>query len=285
MQLADQGSAPPERAHHDAAASGAKRPGAYSEIKQAKLRKDKSNAAAWASLFVRGDVAAKATAERLGVDRATLLTEGSAGDAAVRLALGEAQTIAETKQFFREHGVTVEPPPGAFARSRTVLIVKNLPFKTDQEQLLPLFERHGDVVQLLLPPSRALAIVQFAEVNHAKAAFQALAYAPFQGAPLYLEWAPEGLVAPPTADSSVQRQKSAQKATQTNAEKEAQDDTEKADGTETSAPVSSAPERSAAESAKTTREHVIEDAEEVSARCAPNKSALQAIDAAALAGR
>ena len=60
--------------------------------------------------------------------------------------------------------------------------------------MLDLFERHGDVVQLLLPPSKALAIVEFDEVNHAKAAFNALAYAPFAGAPLFLEWAPEGLL-------------------------------------------------------------------------------------------
>ena len=60
----------------------------------------------------------------------------SAGDAAVRLALGEAQTIAETKKFFEEHGVTVEPPPGPVVRSRTVLIVKNLPYNTGNNCVL-----------------------------------------------------------------------------------------------------------------------------------------------------
>jgi multiple RNA-binding domain-containing protein 1 len=177
-----------------AAAAGAPAaPGSYGKRKLEQLKADKSNAAVWASLFTRADAVASATADRLSVSKADLFA-GSAGDAAVRLALGETHTIAETLAYFKEHGVQVTAPPGECVRSKTTLIVKNLPYRCDVEQLRRMFARFGDIVQFLSPPSHTIALVQFAEVNFAKAAFKALAYAPFGDVPLFLEWAPEGLV-------------------------------------------------------------------------------------------
>jgi RNA recognition motif-containing protein len=48
-------------------------------------------------------------------------------------------------------------------------------------------------VQIVLPPSRAIALVEFLEVNEAKKAMRSLAYTPFRHVPLYLEWAPTGV--------------------------------------------------------------------------------------------
>ena len=45
-----------------------------------------------------------------------------------------------------------------------------------------------------MPPNKALAIVEFANTEYAQNAFKALAYYTFKREPLYLEWAPYGLV-------------------------------------------------------------------------------------------
>lgn len=44
--------------------------------------------------------------------------------------------------------------------------------------------------RVILPPTRTVALVEFLEVNEAKAAFRHLAYTKFHSLPLYLEWAP-----------------------------------------------------------------------------------------------
>jgi multiple RNA-binding domain-containing protein 1 len=43
----------------------------------------------------------------------------------------------------------------------------------------------------VIPPTKAIALVEFAEGNDAKRAFQALSYKRFKHVPLYLEWTPE----------------------------------------------------------------------------------------------
>lgn len=165
----------------------------FAKRKLEALKADKSNAAVWASLFTRADAVASATAERLGVSKSELYA-GSAGENAVRLALGETQTLAETTNYFREHGVNLTPPAGECVRSRTALVVKNLPFNANVDELRRKFAHFGTLVQFLSPPSHTMALLEFGEVNHAKAAFNALAYAQFGDVPLFLEWAPEGLL-------------------------------------------------------------------------------------------
>lgn len=79
------------------------------------------------------------------------------------------------------------------SRSDRVLLVKNLPFTASPEALRDLFGRHGSLARLVLPPSRAIAVVEFADARAAKRAFTGLAYTRFQRVPLYLEWAPVGV--------------------------------------------------------------------------------------------
>jgi len=48
----------------------------------------------------------------------------------------------------------------------------------------------------LLPPTRTLAVAEFAQPSEARAAFRHLAYSKFKHLPLYLEWAPVGIFDP-----------------------------------------------------------------------------------------
>jgi len=192
--------------------------------KQELSRKEKDTKTAgkgsegWSASFVRGDAVVDNLAERLGLRKGDLLgvkDDLSAGDAAVRLALGETQIIEENREYFRQHGVDMDVLVSANAdgkeesvkRSKTAILVKNLPFDTRLEELTKLFHM-GDVpVKILLPPSRTIALVEYEHSTDAKKAFRKLAYRRFKHVPIYLEWAPLKAKTSST-ESSTTKQKS-----------------------------------------------------------------------------
>lgn len=53
-------------------------------------------------------------------------------------------------------------------RSKTVLLVKNLPYTTQQSDLRELFSRSGTLLRLVLAPTRSVALVEFAEGRNAE---------------------------------------------------------------------------------------------------------------------
>lgn len=136
---------------------------------------------------------------------------------AVRLALGETQLVAETKQFLIENGIHLDAFQDVNSlyffftyvyftfqcylfilivfqapkqRSKTVILVKNLDAQSNVEELRDLFSPFGELGRVLLPPRGVTAIIEFLEPTEAKAAFRKLAYSKFRHMPLYLEWAP-----------------------------------------------------------------------------------------------
>lgn len=78
-------------------------------------------------------------------------------------------------------------------RSKTCILVKNLPAGTDSEEIKSLFARHGHIARFLMPKHGITALVDFIEPFEAKKAFTKLAYSQFKHTPLYLEWAPENV--------------------------------------------------------------------------------------------
>lgn len=167
-------------------------------------------AAAKGALFMRADTVAQGAAAHLGVTKRDLLdVEGD--DAAVRLALGEVHAVAETKATLRAAGVDVDRLEAAAGRNDPTallpsagasrcLLVKNLPFECDEAELEQLFGKKAPVTRVVLPRSRALAIVEYATAADAKGAFKALAYRRFKASPLYLQWVPDGVVGEPPKD-------------------------------------------------------------------------------------
>ena len=61
-------------------------------------------------------------------------------------------------------------------RSKTVILVKNLPAKTDISEIETVFSPYGSLGRVLLPPSGITAIVEFLVPTEAKTAFTKLAY-------------------------------------------------------------------------------------------------------------
>lgn len=64
----------------------------------------------------------------------------------------------------------------AAPRSKTVLLVKNLPANTDPEDLRAVFSKHGSLGRVILPPSGVTAIIEYLDPTEAKLGFRNLAY-------------------------------------------------------------------------------------------------------------
>lgn len=155
---------------------------------------------------MRQDTVAAAVAAKYGVSKADLLESG-AEDVAVRLALGEAQVIAETKEQLSQAGIdpaTLEAAAAAgganvgkggpgVRRSATAILLKNLPYESEEGDLRIMCERFGGVARLVLPDTKTLAVVEWLEATDARKAFKGLAYKRYQHVPIYVEWAPEGV--------------------------------------------------------------------------------------------
>ncbi|EFQ25538.1 RNA recognition domain-containing protein [Colletotrichum graminicola M1.001] len=164
-------------------------------LKKQNLIRKKAQAASstfnWNSLYMNQDAVNASVASRLGVSKSELLDPTSA-DAGVKQAIAETSIIQETKAYFVSNGVDLD----AFKsqkRGDTTILVKNFPFGTTMEELRTMFEEHGTVLRVLMPPSGTIAIVEFAQPAHAKAAFAKLAYRRIKDTVLFLEKGPKGL--------------------------------------------------------------------------------------------
>ncbi|KAL7538889.1 hypothetical protein ACHAWF_006239 [Thalassiosira exigua] len=184
----------------------------YKERQDLARRNEAEKAKGWSASFLRGDAVADNLSHRLGVSKGEVLDvkDGiSSGNAAVRLALGETHLIAENVAFFEEHGVDVSAlesnesnrskgktsgkmAGGKVERSKTKILVKNLPYDTTREDLAKVFHGIGGdaPTNILLPPSKTAALVEYGHASDARRALRRLAYKKFKHVPLYLEWAP-----------------------------------------------------------------------------------------------
>ncbi|TKW06506.1 hypothetical protein SEVIR_7G245000v4 [Setaria viridis] len=179
-------------------------------LKQQKLEQKKASeisgdTRAWNIFYMRQDTVAENIARKNGISKSQLL-DREADDLATRLALGEAYVIGETKKYLSRSGVNVAALE-EFAsnknekskRSNNVILVKNLPFSTSEEELAAMFQKHGSLDKIILPPTRVLALVIFVEATEARHAFKKLLYTRYKDTPLYLEWAPENILSPSSA--------------------------------------------------------------------------------------
>ncbi|KAI1384045.1 RNA-binding domain-containing protein [Hypoxylon trugodes] len=164
-------------------------------LKQQNLIKKKAKAAEsrfnWNSLYMSQDAVNSSVADRLGISKAELLDPTNA-DAAVKQAIAETSTIQDTKAYLVANGVDLDAFKSG-ARGDQAILVKNFSYGTTIEEIRTLFEEHGQVLKVLMPPTGTIAIVQFAQAPQAKLAFTKLAYRRFKDSILFLEKAPKNL--------------------------------------------------------------------------------------------
>jgi multiple RNA-binding domain-containing protein 1 len=170
---------------------------------------------------------ANSIADRLGISKSDIVnpdSSGVGGSAAVKLALAETHIISETKKYFEEvtHisficavipdvllqrnvDLSLFSQPRT-PRSKTIILVKNIPYGISVPKMTELFNAFGRVRRVLLPPAGTIAIVEFAhgQEKEASNAWKGLAYKRLKDSILYLEWAPQGLFdgAPPISDAT-----------------------------------------------------------------------------------
>ncbi|KAI8891456.1 RNA-binding domain-containing protein [Backusella circina FSU 941] len=181
---------PPQKEEDILGVNGTK----LSAVKKEKERKRKSlagNDFNWNSLYMSADAIAESISDRLGVSKSDVLN-ANADNMAVRLALAETQIVNETKEFFEKHGIVLDTF-GKKDRSETVILVKNIPYGTSEDDLRELFGKFGELGRVLIPPAKTIAVVEFLEPSEARNAFRSLAYRRYKDTLIYLEKAPSGL--------------------------------------------------------------------------------------------
>lgn len=186
----------------------------YKQRKELERQIQAQKKTGWNASYIRGDATVGSLAERMGVKRGEIMDKEQ-GNMAVRLAIGETMLVKENKDFFAREGLDLNAIECALVkkpsqqqqskkieRSTTVILIKNLPHTTEEEELAQLFRKHGEIGRFLLPPSKTLAVVEFLEPSEARKAFRSLAYKKYQHVPLYLEWAPVKVFDRPASSSS-----------------------------------------------------------------------------------
>ena len=174
----------------------------YKQKKADKLKKQAQSSHNWNTLFLGASAVAEVMSDKYNVSKQDVLLTSGDTSAAVRLALGETQIVEDTRKFLESEGVKLDAFEGVpKKRSKTTIVVKNLPAKTPIESIRNKFAKHGELQRVVMPPSCPTCLLEFSEPSEARTAFKSLAYINFNGNPLYLEWAPEDAFARP-ADKS-----------------------------------------------------------------------------------
>lgn len=169
--------------------------GSYKKKKEGEKKALSGSAHNWNALFLGQNAVADVMADRLNKEKRDILDGDGASSVAVHMALGETELVNETKKFLQSYGVNLDVfGQAASARSKNIMLVKNLPPNTTREELFEIFSKHGDMGRLLMPPFGITAVVEYIEAAAAKKAFQNLAYSKFKHTPLYIEWAPVGVL-------------------------------------------------------------------------------------------
>merc|ERR1712154_701139 len=133
----------------------------------------------WNTFFIQSDSILRHNAKALQATKAQLLAvdqrfdgaddngrNSKRNDMAVTTTVAEAAVIAKTKDFLSEHGIDIDQfnqSKTSTVRSRTVILVKNFPYYTKQEDLLKVFSGFGTVSKFVLPDTKACAVVEYAD--------------------------------------------------------------------------------------------------------------------------
>ena len=168
----------------------------YKKEKTKNLKTNYNDETNWNYLFLNQNAVIDAISKRLKIPKEEILSQNNA-DIAVQISAMETTIINETKEWLKQQGINLDILKGKrqdCIRSKTIIFVKNISNKTKKENLQNILERYGKLVRLLLSPSNTLAICEYVNKKHAQNCIKHLSYYDLDGEPLYLEFAPEGLI-------------------------------------------------------------------------------------------
>jgi multiple RNA-binding domain-containing protein 1 len=175
----------------------------FKKKKELELKKKAQSNHNWNSLFINSDSVANLMSARYNVEKSQIfdvhssVSKNKAGNSiAVKLAVGETQIVNDMRKFLIRNGVKLDAlGSNSTQRSKTVILIKNLPNNTNEEEVRELLKKQGinDMKRLVMPEFGIACLVEFSERQEARDAFKKLAYKKFKTGPLYLEWAPEDI--------------------------------------------------------------------------------------------
>ncbi|KAG1830066.1 hypothetical protein DFJ58DRAFT_874678 [Suillus subalutaceus] len=125
----------------------------------------------------------------MGIAKADILNPES-DNAAVKLALADTGVIQETKSYLESQEVILSTFSSQ-ARSDTTILV--IPYGTTAEQIREMFELHGELSRVIVPPAGTMMVVEFEQADEAAKAFRAVAYRRLGSSVVYLEKGPMGM--------------------------------------------------------------------------------------------
>ena len=164
----------------------------------------------WNSLYMNPDTVLESAAKKIGVSKSEIM-DPTNSNMAVKQALAESSMLESIQQYFKQKNIDLNKfkVKSGGKLSDTVILVKNLPFTVNGDELQDMFAQYGEVVRTLMPPDRGIAIVQFKTAGDGRRAFQKLAFRRVGESIMYLQKAPQGVLDEAT-DNSDDSEKSKQ---------------------------------------------------------------------------
>lgn len=165
----------------------------FNKKKIIKKKEGGKNDKTWNSLFIRSDTSFNSISQQFNVNKNDILNVKKEKFIAIKIAIGETMIIEQTKQILKKQGVNISVfsrNKNRCLRSKTVLIVKNIPYNSTKEEILSQFTSFGNINRCIIPNTKVLAIIEFNKSKEAKQAFDSSCYKKFKNVPLFLEWAP-----------------------------------------------------------------------------------------------
>ena len=164
----------------------------YKKLKRKQFFDRMNDGTNWNSLFLNPNTVMEVMAANLGLKRKDLLDSEIENPAALKTQ-AEQQVIRETKEFLEKYNINLsafQKNPAETERSKTIILVKNIPYELKKKQLEELFNNYGKLVRFIFPENRAISVIEYLDEEHANNAFSMLNEYMLKGYPLYLEWAP-----------------------------------------------------------------------------------------------
>ena len=166
----------------------------FKKEKLLKLKKDYDQEISWNFLFLNMNTVIDAVSKQTGLEKKDILDKDNS-KLAVEVSAMETIMINKTKEWLESQGLDLKPFNTKrlnCARSKTVILIKNIGTEVKEDTLKKLFSHYGTLSQFILSPQNVIGIAEFIDSKNAENCYKNLSYYEINGLPLYLEYAPIG---------------------------------------------------------------------------------------------
>jgi len=168
----------------------------YKKQKKEKQIENFDNETNWNYLFMNQNAVIESISKKLNIPKSEIMSRDNA-NLAVQVAAMETTVIQDTKDWLTSQGINLDLLKGKRSqcvRSKNIILIKNIHPNINKEKLEEYFSRYGVMVRFILSSNNTIGIAEFMDKKHAENCMKKLAYFEIDGTPLYLEYAPEGLI-------------------------------------------------------------------------------------------